>query len=327
MGRGAFQAGSQAGRAESIPPVVLLHGPERALADRNLSELRKTIEGSVPRIEVTTLDAGQYQKGDLITLTSSSLFADERLLIISGLAQPSDAFEEEFLEYLDAPVPGIWVVAMHAGGNRAPKVPRKVKAKGFAVIKCAAPRNDGEKAALVRDEVRRNGGTIDALAAESLVAALGSDLSGLLAAASQLVFDSGGTITSDSVHTFYQGRVETKPYEVAEALADQSGARALLLVRQAFATGVNPVVIVSVLATKFRALTKLKSPRANASTMKMPSWQVNKAIPQSRRWDERSLAAAMVILAGADEAVKGKSRSPESAVELAIMKIARLAGA
>lgn len=310
----------------SIAPITLCHGPERALADRHIADVRKALENGVPGLEVTSLDVSHYQKGQLLTLTSSSLFSDEKLLLLTNLEQPTDAFQEDFLDYIDSPVEGIWVVATHAGGNRAPKIPRKMKAKGFPVIKCVAPKQDRDKVALVIEEVRRKGGSIEQVAANSLVAALGSDLSELLGAAAQLVADSGGMIEDSHVHTFHKGRVETKPYEVAEALADQNGARALLLVRQAYATQVSPVVIVSVLATKFRTLTKLKTPRVTPAEMKMPRWLVDKGRQQAARWDEGKLGAAMVLLAEADEAVKGKSRTPESAVELTIMKIARLTG-
>lgn len=317
---------SGTGGVSSVPPVVLCHGPERALADRHIHDARKVIEDKVPGIEITSLDVSTYQSGELLTLTSASLFASEKLLLLTNLEQPTIEFEKDFLEYLENPVEGIWVLATHTGGNKAPKIPRKMRQMGLQVHKCVAPKKDEQKVGLVEEEVRRKGGTIDRVAATSLVAALGSDLSELLAAASQLVFDSGGRITDDHVHTFHKGRVETKPYEVAEALADKNGVRALLLARQAYATGVNPVVIVSVLATKFRTLAKMKAPGVTAAQMKMPPWMFDMRKRQAVRWEEKNLAAAIVLLALADEAVKGKSRTPESAVELAIMKITRLSG-
>lgn len=311
---------------EKIPPVVLMLGPEEALASRAVDEYSQTIHTAVPDVEVTTVDARRYSKNDLLALTSSSLFADKKLLLMTHLEEATQAFQDDFLQYMQEPSEGVWVLATHRGGNRAPRVPRAVRQKKFGLVQCKTPTRDDDKIALVRDEVRRLNGSIDHIAAAGLVAALGSDLGELLGAASQLVFDSGGNITDADVHTFYKGRVETKPYEVGEALADQDGARALLLVRQAYATGVHPVVIVSTMATKFRALTKLKRPGVSAKDLKMQPWLVRKAQRQAARWDERSLGRAMVLLAAADAAVKGESRTPESAVELTIIKIAQLAG-
>lgn len=313
----------------SISPVVLMLGPETALADRALQRHRKALEAGILGIETTTVDARNYDKNDLVSLTSSSLFAEDKLLIFTHLEQATEAFQKDFLTHLDDPPPGIWVLASHAGGNRAPKVPRKIrKDRRYTVIDCKKPRNDRERVDLVRTQVSEAGGYIDDDAALNLVAALGNEVGELLGAASQLVFDSGGRITAEAVHTYHRGRIETKPYEVSDALADRNGARALLLARQAYATGVHPVLMVSVLTSKFRNLTKMKSSRATPELLGMSgrAWLFDKERTQARKWDERSLAAALVILAETDHAIKGESRTPEGTVELAIMKIANLTG-
>ena len=45
---------------------------------------------------------------------------------------------------------------------------------------------------------------------------------------------------------------------------------------------------------------------------------------RARGWNEEHLGKAIRIIADADAAVKGESRTPEAAIDLCIMEIARI---
>lgn len=304
-------------------PVTLIKGNEDALVQRALRETRTQLTRLAPEAEAESFSAATYESGELATYTSGSLFATEKILTVTDLEQMSDAFAQDFAAYITAPFDGIWIIALHGGGNRGQRVLRAIKAAQFPVITCETPKGDQAKIALVLEEVRDQGGNMDRDAAEALVAALGGELGELLASARQLTFDSGGHITREAVHTFHRGRVETKPYEVADALAEGNQTRALLLVRQAFATGVPPVVVVSALASKFRLLAKAKVPGLSPADVKAHPFQMDRARREAMRWSEPALGRAIRQIARADAAVKGESRAPEGAVELCIMEIAR----
>lgn len=316
-----FAAGNRGASSGQPALITLIRGSERALAERELRQLRRRIATIAPEAEETTFNAGDYEKGDLAMLTAASLFADEKLLIVNQLETAGPQFVEDFEKYLTTPEPGVWMILLHQGGAQGPRLPKAINAAGYPTIACDPIKGDGEKMNLVAAEVNQENATITRDGAEALVAALGDDLGELLSSARQLAFDTGGHITREAVDVFHRGRVETKPYEVAQALAEKDGTRALLLVRQAFATGVAPVVIVSVLASKFRVLAKMKVPGLSEKDLKMPRWLADRTRKEAALWSEKELGEAILAIARADGAVKGLSRTPEGAVELCLIEI------
>lgn len=311
----------------AVPPpslITLIKGSEDALVDRATRRIVAAVRAAVPQVEESEFSAESYEIGDLATYASGSLFADEKLLLISDLDKMSDGFARDFEGYLKNPDPQVWIVARHRGGNRGQRILKALSAIGAPTIDAAPVKRDDQKVDLVIQEIRDHDGVISREAAQNLVSALGGDLSELLSSARQLVDDSGGDVTAEIVDTFHRGRVETKPYEVAQAVADRDTTKALLLVRQAFATRVPAVVIVAALASKFRLLAKVKTPGITAAELKVPSWQVDRARREARAWSEESLGRAILAIADADAEVKGESRTPEGAIELCIIEIARI---
>lgn len=243
----------QRGRSP-LPPaqITLIKGPEEELANRAIAGIRQAVFAIAPQAEEVRFSAESYEGGELMSHASGSLFADEKLLIISDLDKMSDAFSDEFEQYVKNPSDSVWVVAHHRGGTRGQRVLRALKTAGFPELAAASVKNPADKADLVADEVRRAGRTIGRTAAMALVDALGADLGQLLSAARQLAADSDGEVSPEMVHTFHRGRVETRSFDVAQALADQQFEKAVILLRQAQGVKVPAVLLVSALDAAFR---------------------------------------------------------------------------
>ncbi len=310
--------------AAPVPAITLIKGTEDALVRRQIAALRRRILKAAPEAEAVTFSAMTYEKGELATHASGSLFADQKLLVITDLGDMSDDFAHDFEAYVASPMSEVWVIATQGKGRRGARVLRAITQANYPTIDCKAPKGASEKAALVASEVRAHGGTIDPAAASELVAALGDNIEEMLASAAQLVADAGGHITQSAVHTFHRGRVETKPWDVAQSLAERDFIRSMILVRQAFAVNIPPVVLVSAIASEFRTMTKLKVPGISDAEVGGAPWQVKNARRRAMKWSEDALGQAMIRIAEADAGVKGESRAPESAVELCIMDISRL---
>lgn len=308
------------------PPIALVYGKEKTLSERAVSGWLRQVRDFAPDADENRADAEQYQKGELSTLVSGSLFSDAQVLVISGVEKASDAFIEDFAKYVEDPLPGVWVILKHTGGNRGARVLRAIRAKGYPETKCeelTGAKGHQRKLELVAAEVKDAGGIIDRPALFALVAAVGEHLGELLAVARQLVGDSEGHITEQTVHSFFQGRSETTPFEAADALVEGDGTLAILKTRQALLTGVPPVVLVSVLARKFRELAKVRAPGVTAADLGMAPWLADKARKSGRAWTDEALALAIRRLADADAGVKGASRDASGAVELAVAQIYR----
>ena len=131
------------------------------------------------------------------------------------------------------------------------------------------------------------------------------------------------------VEKHQQGRVETTGYDVADATLDGKTDLALITLRQALLSGVDPVLITAALAASIRTMAKVSGAGAGvkafdlASSLALPPWQIDKARRQLRGWSPSTLSAAVVTLAQADADIKGAAADPGFALERCILEIAR----
>ena len=126
----------------------------------------------------------------------------------------------------------------------------------------------------------------------------------------------------------FRSRVESTSFAVADAILESSLGDALVTLRQALDTGVDPVVIVNSLASALRTLAKVGSaPRSAraaelAPVLGMAPWQVEKARRQLSGWNGASITDAIAAIARADGQVKGGGSDPAFACEEALIAIA-----
>lgn len=312
----------------ALAPVVLIKGSEGLLGDRALDRLRSLAYEADPQTERTDVSAASYQAGQLDMLTSPSLFGEARLIIIPDLETMSDALLNDLLAYVPNPADEVWLLLRHNGGTRGKKLLDAIAKAGLPVIAADPLKNDKDKLDLVFSDVKAARRQIDPEAAQALVDALGSDVRSLAAAVSQLLIDIEGRIDLEAVRRYHAGRVEASGFEVADAAIAGDSARALMLLRHAFVTGTDPVPLVAALAMKLRGMAKVSvAGGAGPSKLGMAPWQIERARRELRGWSDGALAGAIRAVATADEEVKGLSRSPEHAVEKAVLTICRLRGA
>ncbi len=311
-------------------PIVLVSGPEDLLADRAVDRLIELGRASDPGLEVTRLDAADYTTGTLTVVTSPSLFAEDRLVVVAGLERASDDLIADVTAYLAAPAADVVVVLRHAGGQRGKKLLDALKAQRVPTVACDAVKTDGDKTAFVSAELRRAGRRADGQAVRALVDAVGSDLRELAAACSQLVADTTGLIGAEVVERYYGGRIEATGFRVADAAVAGDAGQAVALLRHALATGVDPVPIVAALAAKLRVLAKVAAVRGRGAgavrELGLAPWQTDRALNDLRRWTPEGLAAAISSVAQADAEVKGEGRDPRFAVERAVLRVAASSG-
>lgn len=304
-----------------LAPVVVVKGPERALSDRVLSQLRVLAREADAQVEVTEVSANEYRPGQLDLWTSPSLFGDARLIILDRVESPNDNLVRELLVYLQNPAPDVALVLRHGGGNGGRKIIDAAKKAGATFISADALKSDRDKTTLVIDEVKRVGGKITPQAAAQIVSAAGKDLFEVLGAARQLVDDGEGTVTEADVEGFFAGREEATAFEVADAVADGQGPRALLLARRAFASGFDPIPMIAILAAKLRETAIVSVPGAKFPG---PPWRADKARKAARQWPPQVLGKAICTVASADVALKTGDGDPKGIVEKCIIEISRL---
>jgi DNA polymerase-3 subunit delta len=307
--------------------ITLIQGGESVLADRAIASLLV----KNPQATVTQLECSEIELGAITDALAPSLFGEDRILVLREIQELAQDLQDEVTEFLSNPDPSVELVLWHKGGVKGKALLDKIKKLKPEVIAVDAIKKDGEKAQFVHDEFARAGRKVTVDAVQALVDALGSDLRELSGAASQLASDvaSGKTIDVADVEKFQQGRVETTGFDVADATLDGKTDLALITLRQALTTGVDPVLITSALASSIRTLAKVSGSNKGvksfelASSLGLPPWQIDKARRQLQGWTPATLSYAVVTLAEADAQIKGAAADPGYALERAILEIAR----
>jgi DNA polymerase-3 subunit delta len=305
-------------RTVSPHPVVFVSGPEEYFASRAIRSLREGLKKLDAALEIHEIEAVDYQAGQLLNLTSPSLFAEPRLVIISGVERCSDDLISDGLSYIENPTSETTVILRHTGSSvRGKKLVDAIRANANCVeVACVAIKGDGEKLAFIQGEFSHAGRKITQGAAKALLDAFADDVGELAGACQQLLQDSAETISDDIVNRYYGGRVETNAFKVIEmALAGQTG-NALGLLRHALATGADPVPLVAAISMKMRQLAKIYGNRnASAATVGMAPWQLDRAKKDLSGWSEDGLGLVIQRLADADAAAKGSERDPVFTLE------------
>jgi DNA polymerase-3 subunit delta len=221
------------------------------------------------------------------------------------------------------------LVLWHKGGVKGKALLEKIKKVKPTIIPCDVLKKDGEKSDFIRGEFKRLGRTISTEAVQALIDALGSDIRELGGACSQLAADvvAGKMIDETDVLKFQNGRIETTGFDVADAALDGARDVALIALRNALATGTDPVLITSALAGSLRTLAKVSgAPRGAksfdlAGPLGLAPWQIDKARRQLSKWTPATLAGAVVAVAQADADIKGAAVDPIHSLERAIIAI------
>jgi DNA polymerase-3 subunit delta len=305
-------------RTVSPHPVVFVSGPEEHFAGRAIRSLREQLKNLDPALEIHEIDAADYLAGQLLNITSPSLFAEPRLVIVNGFERCSDELISDGLSYIEVPTSDTTVILRHTGSSvRGKKLVDAIRLNAnCAEVSCLAIKGDGEKLAFVQAEFAQAGRKITQGAARALLDAFSDDLAELAGACQQLLQDNAETITDEIVDRYYGGRVETNAFKVIDAaLAGQAG-NALGLLRHALATGTDPVPLVAAISMKMRQLAKIYGNRnASASSVGMAPWQMDRAKKDLTGWSEDGLSLVIQRLADADAAAKGAERDPVFTLE------------
>lgn len=291
-------------------PVVLVTGPESLLVDRATRRVQAAVRADHHQVEMTTLSAIGYEPGTLGMLASPSLFEEHRVITVNGLAEAADAAVADVIGYLSDPQADVVLILQHGGGVKARKVVDAAKAVPGAVwVDCPAIKRDTDLLAFAGEEFADHARVISTRAAHLLVDAFGSDLRELASCCAQLIADVRGDVDVDDVRLYYGGRAEASGFEVADALVARDAGRALLTLRQALDSGVDPIPMLAAIAAKLRTLAKVSVASGGSAEvgreLGMPPWMVDSARRQLRAWNPTDLAAVIVAVAAADVALKG----------------------
>lgn len=305
----------------------LLLGSEPALADRALAKILEQMRQE--NAEVRTIFGTEALPGDISDALAPSLFSERRALVIRDLQDLPEESKGEITRFLEDSDPTISVIFVHKGGVKGKALLDQIKKSKTEVIACDQLKKESEKQDFVKNVLLDLGRKITPGAISALVNATGNDLRELTSACTQIASDTTGVIDEEVVDKYHQGKIETTGFDVAEAALEGDVSRALLTLRNAIATGTDPVMVTSAIASSLRGLAKVSGTNRGAKSFElagalgMSPWQIDKARRQLAHWSPQGIAKAVIAIAQADAQVKGAAVDPIYALEKAVSQIAQ----
>mgnify|MGYP001941574318 FL=1 len=310
--------------ARMLKPVHLVLGEDDFLAERATKAI---VAQAGEGVEVTTLRAGDVSEGEIAMATSPSLFAEDRVVVVKHAELAGKEPTEILLQACVNPAPGITLIVEHTGGGRQKAMVKKF-AKVAEVHKADALK-DNERRSWLMEEFRSHGVRPTPDVAAAVLESVGSDLRELASAVSQLVSDTEGELTVESVRAYYVGVAEVAGFDIADQAVAGRADRALASTRRALQLGTSPVSIAAALARKVGDIAKLHGVRGNpdqlARTVGMHPYVAKKTMQVARQWSGDAVSHAVIIVSDLDAEVKGQGGDPEFALENAVRRIAELA--
>jgi DNA polymerase-3 subunit delta len=320
------------GRALLIVGAVAKDGADY-LAERALGQALDAVRAADPECEITDIRAADLARGDFAGLTGPSLFSASSAVVVRALEDLADDVKDEFIALAATPAPDVAVVMLHGGGAKGKAVLDRLRASAaLTEVKVTAPKYERDFVAWLREEFRGRGRRIDEEAALLLVASVGQDLRALAGAADQLVAvtSDSAAVSTEIVRRYFDGRANIKGYEIADATLDGRIDLAVERARWAMEARLDPLPIVSAVASGLRTLLKFATAPAGlreaelAAHVGAPPFKLRMLGGQLRHWDPDRLSRALQVVAAADLDVKGAAADREYSVERMVIRVASL---
>lgn len=300
------EAGAAAERA------VLALGAEDFLAERVVLAVLADARRTDPAVERRDVDlASETGLGALVEACSPNLFGDAAVVVARNAESADEAMVATLL---GAAAEGdVRLVVLHPSGVKGRKIADALVVGGFHVAPCEKAKGRAVDDFINR-ELRSARRSATPEAVEALRVAIGDDLRGLAAACSQLASDvEDDLLTAEAVALYYDGVADVPGYLVADAVLGGRAVEVLRRSRWALANdpGSGPALSAAV-AGGLRGMARVASTPRGASEAEVareagvPPFKVRALREQAGRWHPAALAAALVSMARADAAVKGR---------------------
>lgn len=348
--------------APAVPAAVtVVVGPEDLLAERAVLAVQQAARLLDAQADIRDIKASDVSAAGLDEVLSPSLFGERRVLVIRGLGVgKADADDEgvdtsdggggddatagstgsgsldpavigRIVDHAASTDPDVHLVLVHREANRGRAALTAFKKAGARFVECKRIKGARGFTEFVAAEFASHERPISGDVPAAVVLAIGQDLRGLSAAASQICTDAAGAgrIERADVERFFAGRVEADGFVIADAVIEGRTPAALGLARHALAVGTGGPALTAAMAYAFRSLVKASAaPRSGsledqASAVGLREWQLRKARQQLSGWTPEGVGLAIRAIADADADVKGAAVDSDYAIERLIVRVGR----
>lgn len=301
--------------------LTLVVGGESLLVERAVDSVLQVARSADPHTERRDLDATEQGIIGLIDeACSPTLFGGGAVIVVDNIESGDEKTVAALVSAAAHAPDEVAIVALHAGAARGKKLLDQLTKVAGTRVECPEIKKGRGIGDFVAAELKAAKRTMSPQAQALLVAAVGSDVRALASACSQLADDvESREIEADDVSMYFGGTVDVTGFQIADAVMNRQGSQALRLLRLAEGTDgsrLGPATVAS-LTNSIRQLVAVStappgmSERDLAIHARVPPWKLRTLNQQARRWSQRDLAVAIVILGDLDAAMKGGLRDGE----------------
>jgi DNA polymerase-3 subunit delta len=329
-----------AGKAATVPPVVLLYGTEPAPMSTRLHELRAAVL-------VAGLEAFNHERFAGRELESLSpvlescgqlpLMAERRLVELSdpelvgkGRGPAGAKALDALVDYLKEPNPSTVLVLCSSGIDGRSRLVTAAKKAGL-VEKFEPWKRDEDAVAFVLEQAARSETRIDRATATTLVQLVGTSPSDLVHALERASLHAGAgqAVTQQDLDAVVAHTREAVIFELTDAVGMGDGPRALAVLAHLFHESSQPEVgqanaVLSMLIRQMRLVFVARMAGDGRGAIEaatgVPPFVARKLSGQARRFDEARLRRAYAALARFDRDLKGGAYSVVRAPYLALQR-------
>lgn len=298
--------------------ILLLHGDNRFERGEYLAGLLES-----RGVEPEYVDGDTFDIDSLASLTQGqSLFAEDRLVLIDGLSQNSDAWEA-FSKWIEKFEVGVDLVILEGRLDKRKLVTKSIikksTAKEFKLLK------EGDSGAavswLMEWSESKRGVKLERTAAVELVGRVGFD-QGMLVGELDRLLSLGDAFGVDAVRRYTPDRVESKVFGILEAAIKRNHSAVLSELQTLKATS-DPYSFLGLITSQlvqFAGVWVSSDVTKVSSELKLNAYALKSA--QRIGVDGARLERAVGVVAEADYRMKTTSADPWGLVELALIDIA-----
>jgi DNA polymerase III subunit delta len=313
-----------------IEPVYFLFGPEAYLRDeaaRAIAEeaLRNTLlrEFNESSFNLLTDDVGSA----VAIAEQLPMMSDRRVVHIRNFGKLRDADEEVLVKYLARPVETTVLIFTADDLDKRKKLARSLMAGAAFDFQPLKP-NDLQT--WIKSYLKKIKVEIEPRAGHRIMEIVRSDLHTVINELNKLAAASlpSGRITTEMVDALISRSREHMNWELSDHLVSGNRTAALKTVRDLLDDGVEPVLLIGLIAGTYRRmalanslLTQGAAPAKIFSEVRMPPFKQGAYLSMLRQIDSGAMAQHIQRIAQADLAIKTSKATPRMQVEMLVCEL------
>lgn len=322
----------ESARQGMFPPVAVIAGSERLLADRAVSALKKAaLDGELGGFNSDLFQGGSVSAATLVnTARTLPMLARSRFILVRNADAIPAGEIDAVCAYLRKPSPETCLVLVSEKLDGRSKL-AKVAIELSCWHEAQAPR-PAELPALVQGEAKRRGHALGFEAAQALVDALGADLSALDDALERLSLfvGAGNPIELDAIERSVVHVRTDSVWALVDAVGARNAKVAIASAASLLGSQEPPLRILALLARQLRTLARVRSALKSglkeqeaAQKAGAPPFKARELAGLARRFDDVQLQRAFKTIAEADLNLKGSKVPGARVLERAILELCR----